>query len=62
MDPFVVTQCPHVMFAANQPAFATRLVQGAPIASSDVIAIAMVLLAVLMVVVLVYLLLLEAVP
>ena len=28
-DPFILDQAPHVLFAGNQPAFATRLVQGA---------------------------------
>ncbi|GJP39955.1 hypothetical protein CLOM_g24269 [Closterium sp. NIES-68] len=27
-DPFVLTTCPHVFFAGNQPRFATRLVRG----------------------------------
>ena len=28
-DPFVLKECPHVYFAANQDAFATKLVEGA---------------------------------
>lgn len=28
-DPFVLQQCPHIMFAANQPEFDTRLLEGA---------------------------------
>ncbi len=28
-DPFVIDAAPHVLFAGNQPAFATRLVEGA---------------------------------
>lgn len=27
-DPFVLQQCPHVLFAGNQPAFETRLQEG----------------------------------
>lgn len=27
-DPFILTDAPHVLFAGNQPAFATRLVEG----------------------------------
>lgn len=27
-DPFVMQQCPHVMFAANQPQFETRMMEG----------------------------------
>lgn len=27
-DPFVLQQCPHIMFAGNQPAFDTRLHEG----------------------------------
>lgn len=27
-DPFVLQQCPHIMFAANQPEFDTRLLEG----------------------------------
>jgi hypothetical protein len=29
-DPFILADAPHVLFAGNQPAFATRLVEGAP--------------------------------
>ena len=28
-DPFILQDAPHVLFAGNQPAFATRLVEGA---------------------------------
>ena len=28
-DPFILGDAPHVLFAGNQPGFATRLVQGA---------------------------------
>ncbi len=28
-DPFVIDSAPHVLFAGNQPCFATRLVEGA---------------------------------
>jgi DNA polymerase delta subunit 2 len=27
-DPFVLQQCPHIMFAGNQPEFDTRLMEG----------------------------------
>lgn len=27
-DPFVIQECPHVMFAGNQPAFQTKLYTG----------------------------------
>eukprot|EP00882_Tetradesmus_deserticola_P013214 GHRQ01014011.1.p2 GENE.GHRQ01014011.1~~GHRQ01014011.1.p2 ORF type:complete len:102 (-),score=34.37 GHRQ01014011.1:871-1176(-) len=27
-DPFVLQQCPHIMFAGNQPEFDTRLLEG----------------------------------
>ena len=27
-DPFIIGECPHVYFAANQPAFDSRLVRG----------------------------------
>jgi hypothetical protein len=29
-DPFVLQQCPHIMFAGNQPEFDTRLMEGEP--------------------------------
>jgi DNA polymerase II small subunit/DNA polymerase delta subunit B len=31
-DPFVLQQCPHIMFAGNQPEFDTRLMEGEPAA------------------------------
>ena len=33
-DPFIIEHTPHVLFAGNQPAFATRMVTGKPLYSA----------------------------
>jgi hypothetical protein len=36
-DPFIIDSAPHVLFAGNQPSFATRLVEGLPLPPDDVL-------------------------